>query len=192
MTHSSSPHFIALGAAMPWACSDDKTLFQQENCSEKVKSWLFDPNSLTTKLDMMSSDFRVEVQYQETVSPSSHLSGYFNDEKQIYVREVLLFSNNIPVVFAKTEIPYSTLTHDEALLDNVGNHSLGKILFNDPSMLRGQIEACCFKPSSTGHSLCEKLGQASKQSLWARRSLFYLHNKPLLVSELFLPAIGIY
>jgi len=192
MAISSSPYFISLGATLLWGRADNKQLFQGSNCPGKVRDWLFDHNSLTTKLEAINSIFRVEVQHQETVSPIDNLSGYFNDEKQVYVREVLLYSNNIPVVFAQTEIPYSTLTYDEALLNNVGNHSLGKILFSDPSMLRGQIEACCFMPSSEIHHFCKKLGQSTTKPLWARRSLFYLNNKPLLVSELFLPSLGIY
>jgi chorismate--pyruvate lyase len=188
----SSSRFISFGTTMQWGHADDKKLFKGGNCSDHIRGWLFDHGSLTTKLEAINSTFRVEVQNQETVSQDINLSGYFNDEKQVYIREVLLYSNNIPVVFAQTEIPCSTLTYNKALLNKVGNHSLGKILFRDPSMVRGQIEACQFVPSSEIHLFCKKLGQATDKPLWARRSLFYLHKKPLLVTELLLPAMDIY
>ena len=96
------------------------------------------------------------------------------------------------MVFAQTEIPLSTLTGEQAKLAEIGVQSLGKILFQDSSMKRGKIEVAQFKEKSQLVQLCQPLKQNCTHSLWARRSLFNLHNKPLLVSELFLPASGIY
>ena len=192
MTYSSLSDLTPLAAKTRWGNVDDDALFMDENCSQKIHDWLFDSNSLTAKLEALTPDFYVEVQQQVMIAPSPLLSGYFNNEKQIYLREVLLYSKGVPVIFAQTDIPYSTLTQDEALLAHVGDHSLGKILFNNASMRRGRIEATCFEPQSKIHQYCEQLNQPIDKPIWARRSLFYLNNKPLLVTELFLPALGIY
>ena len=165
---------------------------QTHTCSEKIQSWLYDHNSLTLKLESLSKRFKVCVQQQIKVHSSKQLSGYFDNENAILVREVLLYIDNTPVIFAQTEIPISTLTDDQITLSEIGDSSLGKILFQDPSMLRGQIEVTSFCANSPIHDFCQSINQATQDTLWARRSLFYLDNKPLLVSELFLPALGLY
>jgi len=180
-------NILPLGALTPWV-SETKPL----HCPEKIASWLYDHNSLTKKLESHFSSFTVEVKQQLTTKPIAQLSNLFNSEDTILVREVFLHCDNQPVVFAQTEIPFSTQTEQPATLNNIGEQPLGKILFQDPTMLRGQIEVTEFKKGSIFHELAEDLQQPIAYSLWARRSLFYLNNKPLLVTELFLPASGIY
>ncbi|MFT4836683.1 MAG: chorismate--pyruvate lyase, partial [Psychromonas sp.] len=74
----------------------------------------------------------------------------------------------------------------------IGTDSLGKFLFQDPSMRRDKIEVAQFPVYSAVHQLCTVLNQEVDFPLWGRRSLFYVNNKALLVSEVFLPASGIY
>jgi len=180
-------NLLPLGALTPWV-SETKP----PHCSEKIASWLYDHNSLTKKLESHFSRFAVEIKQQISTKPIPQLSRLFDSEDKILVREVFLHCDEQPVVFAQTEIPFSTLTEQQASLHNIGKQALGKILFQDPTMLRGQIEVTEFKKGSIFHQLAEDLNQPIGYSLWARRSLFYINNKPLLVSELFLPASGIY
>jgi len=163
-----------------------------QHCTQKTAAWLYDHNSLTKKLESYFNSFSVEIKQQVTTKSNILLSKYFSHEEEILVREVFLHCDNKPVVFAQTEIPFSTLTEQQAELAQIGDQALGKILFQDPTMLRGQIEVTEFKKGSIFHQLAIDLQQPFEYSLWARRSLFYLNNKPLLVSELFLPASGIY
>ncbi|WP_022942336.1 chorismate--pyruvate lyase family protein [Psychromonas hadalis] len=162
------------------------------HCSRNIASWLYDHNSLTKKLESQCNSFYVVIKQQVTVKPNCLPYTFFKSEDKILVREVFLYCDNRPVVFAQTEIPFSTITEQQEELAEIGEQSLGKILFQDPSMLRGQIEVTEFKQGSLFHQLANDLKQSVDHSLWARRSLFYLNNKPLLVSELFLPASGIY
>jgi len=162
------------------------------HCNEKIAAWLYDHNSLTNKLQLTFNHFSVEVKQQISCTPNKFISQFFKNEKKILIREVFLHCDGKPVVFAQTEIPFSTLREQPVDLDNIGEQALGTILFQDPTMLRGQIEVTEFKKGSIFHQLAEDLQQPVKHSLWARRSLFYLSNKPLLVTELFLPASGIY
>ncbi len=162
-------------------------------CSQKARSWLYDQSSLTEKLEALCQDFYVQIRQQTTLSASSpFLSGYFGKEAQVLLREVFLYCDATPVIFAQTEIPLSTLTEQQAQLAEIGSQSLGKILFQEPSMQRGAIEVTQFSDNPQLQSLCRSINQNAEQALWARRSLFYLHDKPLLVSELFLPAAAIY
>ena len=162
-------------------------------CSDKVLSWLLDQHSLTQKLQASAQYFQVKVKQQLMLSNSEYsLSRFFIKENKVLVREVFLCCDNQPVVFAQTEIPFSTLTEQQANLANIGTGSLGSILFQDPSLQRDQIEVAQFPVSSAVHQLCKSLQQDADYPLWGRRSLFYINNKPLLVSEVFLPASGIY
>jgi len=162
-------------------------------CSQKLLDWLLDQDSLTRKLQALSANFQVQVRQQVTVSRSKELlSPYFSDQEKVLVREVLLVCDNKPVVFAQTEIPFSTLTEQQAKLADIGTGSLGTLLFQDPSMQRDKIEVAQFPVDSAVHQLCAHLKQEADFPLWGRRSLFYVNNKPLLVSEVFLPALGIY
>ena len=166
---------------------------KSNKCSKNVSSWLSDHSSLTLKLQAIGQKFHVEVKQQLAVTPAEmSLSCYFTSEDKVLVREVLLYCDGKPVVFAQTEIPFSTLTEEQAKLAEIGTRSLGEVLFQDPSMKRAEIEVAEFLVGSEVHRLCEQFNQVANFSLWGRRSLFYINNKPLLVSEVFLPASGIY
>lgn len=181
-------HLFPIGSSASW---DPRNKVEQ--CPEKISSWLYDNNSLTEKLERLYQKFHVQLRQQITVSSTTPcLSGYFSTDSNILVREVFLYGNGVPVVFAQTEIPFSTLTEEQAMLAEVGSQSLGRILFQDPSMKRGAIEVAQFIEKSQLNPLCRSLNQNCNHALWARRSLFYLNGKPLLVTELFLPASGIY
>ena len=180
-------NILPLGALTSWI-SETEPL----SCKPNIASWLFDHNSLTKKLESQFNDFYIEVKQQVNIKPNTQLSPLFSKEVKVLVREVFLHCEQKPVVLAQTEIPFSTLTEQQSELAEIGEQSLGNILFQDPSMLRGQIEVTEFKKGSFFHQLATDLNQPVEHSLWARRSLFYINNKPLLVTELFLPASGIY
>lgn len=160
--------------------------------SKKIQSWLYDMKSLTQKLENNCRKFHIKIRQQVTVNPLNNTRYYFNNEAKVLIREVFLYCNDIAVVFAQTEIPFSTLTEEQTCLAEIGEQSLGKHLFQNESMKRGEIEVAKFNKKSDAHQLAMQIGQHCEFPLWARRSLFHLNNKPLLVSELFLPASGIY
>lgn len=178
---------LPIGSLTQWNLKTQTTI-----CPTKIQDWLYDQNSLTLKLESFPKKFSVQIKQQVKMKPNKQLSGYFNHVQNILVREVLLCLDKIPVIFAQTEIPFSTLTNTQANLSDIGNNSLGKILFQDPTMRRGKIEVTSFSTDSVLHDFCQAIDQNTNKTLWARRSLFYINKKPLLVSELFLPALGLY
>ena len=71
----------------------------------------------------------------------------------------------------------------------LGNRSLGSLLFRHPLVQRQSLH---YKALRYHHPLYQSAAAVLNNpphSLWARRSLFYLHNAPLLVTEVFLPEI---
>lgn len=143
------------------------------------RRWLLDRGSLTQHLvEASRGHFRVDVVRQLWGRPSRSEARALNiDPRQrVLIREVRLLGHDQPWVFARTIIPASTLTGKQRKLNGLGCRSLGSVLFSDPTMKRGPLQV-------------SRLTQSSGEITWARRSLFYLANKPLLVTEVFLPAL---
>ncbi|MDO6562430.1 chorismate lyase [Amphritea sp. 1_MG-2023] len=143
------------------------------------RKWLLDNGSLTQRLIQASNGhFKVKVLRQEWGRPSRAEARALNisGRQKVLIREVQLLGYHQPWVFARTIIPASTLTGKQRKLHTLGSRSLGSVLFRDPSMKRSPLEI-------------SRLTLNTGEMTWARRSLFYLANKPLLVAEVFLPAL---
>jgi chorismate--pyruvate lyase len=159
----------------------------------QILCWLFDPASLTSRLvAACSKTFRVQVLEQTWRTPMhSELRRLGMPCRQTaLIREVLLFCGETPWVFARTVIPQRTLTGKRKFLANLGTKPLGAVLFADPHMKRDEIEVARL---SAGQPLYERAVQALSDvppTIWGRRSVFYLQDKPLLVNEIFLPGIA--
>lgn len=143
------------------------------------RKWLLDSGSLTRRLLQASNGhFRVEVVRQLWQRPtrSEALALGMSPRQIALIREVQLIGHEQPWVFARTIIPATTLTGKQRQLNTLGNRSLGTVLFRDPTMRRGPLQI-------------SKIRLSGNETVWARRSVFRLANKPLLVAEVFLPAL---
>jgi chorismate--pyruvate lyase len=162
----------------PMGVSLDKTLL----------SWLLDPSSLTARLSKCCQHFRVEVLGQE-IQPCSfeESTSDIAVDEQVLVREVLLYCDDVPQVFARSLLPLKSLTGEEQQLAHLGNQSLGQVLFSKKDLTRKCIEISAFSTSSAVSKLAHQLELPAQTELWGRRSTFMLHGKPLMVAEIFLP-----
>src|SRR5690606_29217470 len=149
--------------------------------------WLLDQGSLTQHLLRASEgDFRVQVVAQGWARPrlsERRLLDIASGQRAL-IREVLLLCGGQPWVFARSVLPQTTLTGRLRHLRHFGSQSLGQMLFNDISMTRAPFELA--RLPGQARSLPESV--RSNQALWARRSRFTLDARPLMVSEIFLPA----
>jgi chorismate--pyruvate lyase len=105
------------------------------------------------------------------------------------VRQVALLCADTPWVFARTVIPRLTLRGAQRRLARLGARPLGALLFADPTLRRGCVELARLE---WGQPLFREAAQffgPPPRHLWARRSLFYTRENPLLVSEIFLPPL---
>ena len=105
------------------------------------------------------------------------------------VREVFLFCGVLPLVYARTVIPLKTLTGRQKQLAYLGDKPLGAFLFSQSCLERDVMELAVL---TQGHQIFESASQAlsdTPEKIWGRRSVFRLKNKPLLVTEVFLPAL---
>jgi len=143
------------------------------------RAWVLDAGSLTKRLIKASGgDFCVRVTFQGWAYPSRDEGKVLNVpvRQKALIREVELLCFGEVWVTARSVIPHSTLSGAEKQLQFMGNRPLGAFLFKSRTMHRKPIE------------IAMPITQSLK-GIYGRRSVFLLHEKPLLVSELFFPCV---
>lgn len=183
---STQSHLFPVTLKTHWKSASDYS--SHEHLHERLLDWLLDPSSLTARLKKHCDEFRVEVLGQQIIRCSAAEA---NDDitvgEEVLVREVLLFCDNKPQVFARSLLPLKSLTGEEKKLAKLGSQSLGQVLFNDPNLIRKRIEITALASAHSLSALVSELNLSSTQPLWGRRSIFILQNKPIMVAEVFLP-----
>lgn len=158
-----------------------------------LRPWLTDPASLTARIRARSKEFAVQVRAQRLGRPNrdeARLLGLRRGELA-WIREVLLIADGRPVVFARSVLPRAGLRGVWRLFQGMGARPLGAALFADPRIARQPL-ACIGldRRDARYHRIAAGLaGQALPARVWARRSVFLLRGRALLVSEAFAPAI---
>jgi chorismate--pyruvate lyase len=154
--------------------------------------WLLDTDSLTHRLVLACpSRFNVSVVSQQRARPlfeESRALG-MTRRSQALVRQVQLRCAETPWVYARTVIPFATLTGSRRRLARLGNRSLGAVLFADPTLERGEVEVARLDATQRLFAIMTAALPDRPPEIWGRRSLFRLGGKPLLVSEFFLPVV---
>jgi len=157
--------------------------FQQLSVAER--KWLFDAGSLTTALKQASrGQFQLQVLSQRLQRPRLDEAKCLGvrPRQLALVREVLMSGGGQPWVFARSIIPLQTLKGQLGYLKNLDNRPLGALLFNNATMSRSPLKAARLAPTQLHYPVAT--------AVWARRSLFQLQHKPLLVCEVFLPSFS--
>ena len=160
--------------------------------SEQHAFWLLDQGSLTARLvARCEGRFHVRVMSQSWQRPLRNEAQRLGikPHRLALIREVILYCDSTPWVFARTVIPHKTLTGKQKFLAHLGSRPLGAVLFADPHMRRDEIEVTCLHAGERMYQDAVAVLAQAPECVWGRRSVFYLNNKPLLVNEIFLPDI---
>ena len=161
--------------------------------SNALSQWLFEPGSLTQKLKLSCQQFKVQVLVKNTRLLTEDEAALFGcSEQMVQVREVLLYCDDKPWVYAQTLMPLSDVPESVKKLTTLGDQPLGEVIFNEPNMTRSRIEVVKFDRDSDVYMLAQKIGQLAHQPMWGRRSCFCVDGYSLLVAEVFLPSSGAY
>jgi chorismate--pyruvate lyase len=111
-------------------------------------------------------------------------------DRLAYVREVILECDGIPVVFAHSVVSLASLRGPWAGVTRLGSRPLGEALFSNPRVFRGKLQ---YRRIPSRHPLARQAAKAGisneNMPLWARRSLFTLKGRPIMVTEVFLQNI---
>ncbi len=154
--------------------------------------WLQHPHSLTQRLRELSQHKLKQHLVSEAwkmgdsleCTPLAQARG-----ERMWVREIRFDSAGQAWLWAKTLIPEGSIVTEGFDFSRVGNQSIGDILFKDPGLKRSEFEIAQLNAEHPYYvSACADL-KTWPTFLWARRSVLYFHTKPLLVYELFLPAL---
>jgi chorismate--pyruvate lyase len=160
--------------------------------SAELMEWLLDPGSFIQRLKqyhIAEPQVHVLLQEWESLPTDERALLAVPESESGLVREVLIDSEEGQWMFARTVFPAATLTGKERELAHLQNRSLGSVLFQDPSVVRGDFDLVGILPETEWHQKIHAVAKVNRDVLWARRSLFYIQNKPLLLAEVFLPAI---
>jgi len=105
--------------------------------------------------------------------PLSLVSGFAPHLRcqRMWSRQVMLRGDGQAWVMAHSLVPQGSLRGALRCLPGLGEQPLGAYLFRHKGLQRGELEIA---PVDGG---------------WARRSIFVLQGQPLMVAELFLPAL---
>lgn len=141
-----------------------------------LRSWLLLEDSMTKRFEQRGKTVSVMMVNEGFVGREA-LAGeetLLPEEERYWLREIILYANDEPWLAGRTVVPDSTLSGPELALQRLGQTPLGRYLFTSSTLTRDFIE----------------IGRIAE--LWGRRSRLRLSGKPLLLTELFLPASPLY
>lgn len=157
----------------------------------RYRPWLTDRGSLTARIARRCPGVWVKVVFQGLRRPDRDERFVFSHRgrSRVLVREVFLYCGDTPVVFAHTVLNAEDLHGSWRSVAKLGSRPLAAALFADPRVRRFPLRQ---RKIGWHHELHRRLSATVTRvprALWARRSLFRLHDSPILVTEVFLPEI---
>jgi chorismate--pyruvate lyase len=138
--------------------------------------WLLLEDSMTKRFEQQGKQITVTMIREGFVTGDeiAEERSLLPEEPRYWLREILLCADGEPWLAGRTVVPESTLSGPELALQQLGKTPLGRYLFTSSQLTRDFIE----------------IGRHA--DLWGRRSRLRLSGKPLLLTELFLPASPLY
>jgi len=141
-----------------------------------LRDWLLLEDSMTKRFEQQGKKVTVTMINEGFVGRDA-LAGEeapLPGEARDWLRGIILCADGEPRLAGRTLVPESTLCGPELALQQLGQTPLGRYLFTSSTLTRDFIE----------------IGRSAQ--LWGRRSRLRLSGKPLLLTELFLPASPLY
>lgn len=158
---------------------------------ERIAPFLFNNGSLTHYIRQhCKGDFNLELiseSWQFALSDELTLLSLTDNEKTL-IRKVRLKCDNQTLVYARTVIPEQTILGKNNKLSSLGTNPLADVLFKDENTYRADMRYTKITVDCEFHN--EAINDLDiSTELWGRQSLFYTDKHPLLITEIFLPAI---
>ena len=140
--------------------------------NNEILSWLNEPGSITSRIKSFS-DFKLKLLRDgpgEVDASEDDL--IISNYKENNIREVRLYSNEEPLIYAKSIIPLETIRLGLGILGNLKENPLGDILFSNP-----EIKKECM--------LFSKF-ESNKKIFYGRKGIYTVKGFPFSVCEIFL------
>lgn len=161
----------------------------------RLREWLCETGSLTQRVVNTCNaphPFKLQLLARGFAPAHRDESPLLGLHDRARFREILLKRGDTPLVFAHSVISHRDLHGAWSILDGIGGRSLGSILFHDHTVKRGALH---FRRIDARHPLFRKAlpwcgsVPVPPTALWARRAVFERKGRPLIVTEVFLPAV---
>ena len=140
--------------------------------NEIIKSWLLEEGPITKRIES-NEKFELKLLRDDLGNVNKldrSFLGHLNGDMKI--REVILYGNQNPRVYAQSIIPVETINKGLSKLGKLGTKPLGDILF----------EKNIFKKENTVFAKFKD----KKNIFWGRKTKYNVKNKPFSVMEVFL------
>jgi len=176
---------LAPGRDDAWQLLDD--------CRARVPAvlepWLTEPGLLTARVRAACGEAaRLKLLRLEPAPLDPHLARRLGvDDPACLLREIEFTCGTQRWIYAQSVFPQSTV-RQHPWLRELGDNGLGESLSAVADVRREPLE---FLEFGASHPLARAAGvDDSSARLWARRAVYRLAGWPILVQEVFLPALG--
>ena len=148
---------------------------QLKSCLKKqnILEWLNEEGSITAKISS-DSKFKLKILSDDigNAEDEEYLALNIPSQK-VRIREVILYGDLVPLVYARSIIPNQTSSKGYPGLGSIGSKPLGDLLFQSELFIKTNREFAQFQTPD-------------KEVIWGRRTHYLVRGYPLSVMEVFL------
>ena len=149
--------------------SETKSLEVQ---NKEILSWLNESGSITSRIKSFS-DFKLKLLRDSPGEVDAAVDDLIiSNYKENNIREVLLYSDEEPLIYAKSIIPLETIRLGLGVLGNLKENPLGDILFSNPEIKKKYMLFAKF--------------ESNKKIFYGRKGIYTVKGFPFSVCEIFL------
>ena len=140
--------------------------------NKEILSWLNEPGSITSRIKLFSN-FRLKLLRDgpgevDIIEDDLIVANYEENN----TREVILYSDEKPLIYAKSIIPLATIRLGLGVLGNLKENPLGDILFSNPEIKKKYMLFAKF--------------QSNEKIFYGRKGIYTVKSYPFSVCEIFL------
>ena len=140
--------------------------------NKEILSWLNEPGSITSRIKSFS-DFSLKLLRDgpgEVNAAEDDL--IISNYEENNIREVVLYSDEEPLIYAKSIIPLETIKLGLGVLGSLKENPLGDILFSNPEIKKEYMLFSKF--------------ESNKKIFYGRKGIYTVKGYPFSVCEIFL------
>ena len=140
---------------------------------KNILDWLEEEGSITARISSRA-EFKLEILNDDIgVAEDEEYIALEIPPEEVRIREVILFGDLAPLVYARSIIPELTALKGYPGLGTIGSKPLGDLLFQSELFVKTRREFAQFQSSP-------------KEVFWGRRTHYLVRGYPLSVMEVFL------
>ena len=140
--------------------------------NSEILSWLNEPGSITSRIKSFS-DFKLKLLRDGLGEVDANEDDLIiSNYRENNIREVLLYSDEEPLIYAKSVIPLETIRLGLDVLGNLKENPLGDILFSNPEIKKEYMLFSKF--------------ESNKKIYYGRKGIYTVKGFPFSVCEVFL------